>query len=148
MPDVTDRDMADQLVLAGVRLVRTLRALDTRPRLTPTEASALAVLVHGGAMGLGTLAMHEGVRPPSMTRTVGVLEARGYVRRAPDPNDGRGVVLSVTPEGRRVFRAGHRRLMAPLIRHLHALPPDARRRLEQALPTLLELPARLLDPPP
>ena len=36
-----------------------------------------------------------------MGATLGELEARGFIRRHPDPKDGRRILLSITATGRR-----------------------------------------------
>ncbi|GAB1406553.1 MarR family transcriptional regulator [Thermomonas brevis] len=146
MGDADDRALADALVLAAVRLPRVLRALDQAPALSATEASALGVLVHGGAMNIGELARHEQVRPPSMTRTVAQLEARGLVERTPSASDGRAWLIAVTAAGRTLFRDGHRRRIAPLVQWLAALDRGNKAQLLAALPALqamsmLETPA-------
>ncbi|MEO6019692.1 MAG: MarR family transcriptional regulator [Knoellia sp.] len=40
-----------------------------------------------------------------VTHTAKRLEQRGWVRREPTPEDGRGVALALTPEGRRMVEA-------------------------------------------
>ncbi|MDO5506630.1 MAG: MarR family transcriptional regulator [Pseudoxanthomonas suwonensis] len=132
-----ERDaIADVLVMAAVKLPRALRALDGQSRLTATEASALAVLVHGGPMNIGNLARHEHVKAPSMTRTVSNLERRGLVDRAPDPADARGWIIEVTRKGRTLFEDGHQRRMAPLHQWLDSLSKDSLKKLAQALPVI------------
>ena len=39
-----------------------------------------------------------------MKRTTSCLVERGYIARADDPTDGRQVILSLTPEGRKAVR--------------------------------------------
>ena len=146
MENAEDRRLADALVMVAVKLPRVLRALDPAPALTSTEASALAVLVHGGAMPIGELARHEQVKAPSMTRTVGKLERRGLVERAPSESDGRAWVLSATAAGRKLLQAGHDRRIKPLVAWLGALDPRGRARLLAALP-VLESVAVLEDTP-
>ena len=43
--------------------------------------------------------------PQSLTRTFAALEASGFVRRMPDPGDGRQSLLVVTTQGRSALRA-------------------------------------------
>jgi DNA-binding MarR family transcriptional regulator len=50
-----------------------------------------------GPTTVTALARIEGVRSQSMGATVAALEAAGLVRGAPDPNDGRQTMLSLTP---------------------------------------------------
>jgi DNA-binding MarR family transcriptional regulator len=42
------------------------------------------------------------VHPTSVTNAIDRLVAAGYVDRRPNPNDGRGVLASITDAGRRV----------------------------------------------
>jgi DNA-binding MarR family transcriptional regulator len=57
----------------------------------------------------------------AMTHRLGKLEADGLIRRVPDPEDGRSVLVELTPKGRRlldrvapVHLANERRLLEPL----------------------------------
>jgi DNA-binding MarR family transcriptional regulator len=47
------------------------------------------------------LARRAGMTPQAMSELVGYLEAQGYVRRVPDPNDGRGRVVVYADRGTR-----------------------------------------------
>lgn len=129
-------EVADTLAVFASKLPRVLRALDTDSKLTPTEASVLAVLIHGGPMNIGSLAQIEQVKAPSMTRTVRNLEKRKLVEREVDCNDARGWIIKPTLVGKKLFLDGHRRRLQPLIRWLNALQPQARKQLNQVLPVL------------
>lgn len=48
-----------------------------------------------------TLARRAGMTPQAMSELVGYLEQRGYVRRVPDPGDGRGRVVVYADRGTR-----------------------------------------------
>ncbi|HLU33047.1 MAG TPA: MarR family transcriptional regulator [Natronosporangium sp.] len=89
---------------AITRLNRRVR--QTRPvgDITVTQLSALASLELAGAMSPRELADTERVRPPTMTKIVAKLEARGLVQRSPHPTDGRQVVLAATAKGRELLR--------------------------------------------
>ena len=50
---------------------------------------------------MSSLAASLIVAPSSCTRLVGHLVELGWVERRPDPDDGRAVVVAVTPVGRR-----------------------------------------------
>ncbi len=56
------------------------------------------------------LARTLGLSPAAATQLIDRLERRGFVRRAPHPNDRRGTVLTVTPRGRTAYRAASRRV--------------------------------------
>jgi len=48
------------------------------------------------------LATLLGIEAPSVTRKTQELEQAGYLRRVPDPHDGRAISLRITPQGRAV----------------------------------------------
>jgi DNA-binding MarR family transcriptional regulator len=81
------RQVADATGLPFSRF-RALRRLDDAP------------------LTLRALAESMGTDAPAATVMVNDLEARGLVRREPHPEDKRAKVVSLTPEGRRVLRAG------------------------------------------
>ena len=64
-----------------------------------SESSALARLDRGGPATAAALARIEQISPQSMGATLAALETRGMVTRAPDPEDGRRVILSITDAG-------------------------------------------------
>jgi DNA-binding MarR family transcriptional regulator len=53
---------------------------------------------------LTTLAARTRMTHQSMGELVGVLEARGYLERASDPDDGRARLVRLTPKGRQLVR--------------------------------------------
>ena len=81
------------------RMRRRFRDVAPRDELTPSQTVVLFRLAHGQASS-SDLAVAEKVRPQSMAATVAVLLDRGFVERAPDPNDRRRQLLSLTAAGR------------------------------------------------
>jgi DNA-binding MarR family transcriptional regulator len=81
--------------------VRRLRQVQVEGELTLSESSALANLVTDGPTTSAELARRGRISPQSMGATLAGLEARGLIERSPDPADGRRVLLSLTPAGRR-----------------------------------------------
>ncbi len=70
-------------------------------------------------LSAGEVAEALGVSRPAITRTVNNLEAAGLVRRLPSTDDGRSVVLRLTPAGRRAVnkaRSNRVRSMATRLR--------------------------------
>jgi DNA-binding MarR family transcriptional regulator len=63
------------------------------------------------------LADHLGLDKSSMTGLVARAEKRGLVRREPSPHDGRGVLVALTEEGRRLTE----RSTAEMRRHIAGL---------------------------
>lgn len=93
-----ERVATDLSAVVG-RLLRRLRSSSADSLLTPSQRSVLARLEDGGPATTAALARAELVRPQSMRLTLGALESQGFVARAPDPEDGRKSVVSVTEEG-------------------------------------------------
>jgi len=104
-----------------------------------TAAAALATLERGGPCRLTDLAEIEGVAQPSMSTLVTGLERSGLAERRASPDDGRVVLVTLTPAGadyltaRRQARAGR---LAELIR---LLPADQAAALAAAVPAMTSL---------
>lgn len=135
--DVVEHEDTARLYLAVGRLSRSLRRVDSSsPELGHGAVSALATLVNHGAMRLGDLAAKEAVAPPTLSRIVSTLVDGGYVRREPDPNDGRAFLVTPTEEGARVVSGLHSSRLRELRRRIERLAPDQRAVLTAALPAL------------
>ena len=120
-----------------MRLARRLRQMqDYSLDLSPSQLSAMAVLLNSGDQFMGELAALERVRPPSMTRVVNSLEARGYVARRPDPRDHRQCLVTLTDSGRRVLLANRRRRDEWLALRIAGLDPAERDVLRRAIRVL------------
>ncbi len=96
--------IATSLRLSVGLLLRRLRQVPTGDELSLSESAALARLDRGGPATAAALARLEQISPQSMGATLAALETRGMVTRAPDPEDGRRVILSITEPGLRVLR--------------------------------------------
>jgi DNA-binding MarR family transcriptional regulator len=83
------------------RLRRRLKDFATGSDLTPSQTSVLIRLWKEGASSTSELAGAERVRPQSMATIVAALEGHGLIRRAPDPDDGRRQVITLTKDGRK-----------------------------------------------
>ena len=93
------------------RLTRELRNLELPQGVTPERLSALAAVERRGPISVTALADQEMVRPATMSRMVSALVDEGLVRRNSDKDDGRGVLVTTTPKGRRLYqRAQEQRL--------------------------------------
>ncbi|GMA21796.1 MarR family winged helix-turn-helix transcriptional regulator [Arsenicicoccus piscis] len=65
----------------------------------------LNVLWHAGALSSRRVAELADMTKQAVSNLTGPMVDKGLFERAPDPGDGRGVVLSLTPEGERTVRA-------------------------------------------
>ncbi len=106
------------------RLSRQLRNIELPHGMTPERLSALSVIEKRGPISVTALADTEMVRPATMSRMVSALVDDGLVKRSEDKSDGRGVLVSSTPKGRRAQqRAQHQRLQQ-FADALNALTPE------------------------
>jgi DNA-binding MarR family transcriptional regulator len=118
------------------RLVRRLRAEAAAEGLTWSQGAVVTRLESAGGMTSAELARAEGVRPQSMSATVAMLEAEGLVRRAPDPTDGRRVLLTLTDAGRAARSQGREVKQRWLAAALQDLSPPERAELRRSLDVL------------
>lgn len=136
----TDTGLASELRLSVMRLSRRLRG-EREPdnALSVASLSALGILFREGECTVGTLAAHERVQPPSMTRTVNCLVDDGYASRRPHETDGRQVLVALTEKGREILLADRRRRDAWLAQRLRELTPAERALLREAAPLIQRL---------
>jgi DNA-binding MarR family transcriptional regulator len=116
--------VADRLHSAALHLLRRLRTEDDALGISPPRLSALSVVVFAGPIGIGALAAAEGVAAPTMTRLVDGLEREGFVRRRPDPNDARGVIVEASATGRRTLTRGRQQRVRSLAAGLASLSSE------------------------
>jgi DNA-binding MarR family transcriptional regulator len=130
--------LAGQLRLSITRLARILRQQDAGS-LGPTMSSALATITHEGPLTLGELASREHVAPPSITKVVDQLEAKGLVHRIQDSSDRRVTRVETTVAGRRHMAETRSRRAAWLAVRLDDLSPEDLERLWSASEVLARL---------
>ena len=129
--------LAQALRPSVMRLARRLRQMrDDSVDLNSNQLSAMAVLLNSGDLLMGELAAAEKMQPPSMTRIVNGLEARGYVARRPHPDDRRQCVVTLCDEGRKILLANRRRRDEWLAIRIAKLAPAEREVLRQAIEIL------------
>lgn len=98
-PDIRDLFSFELQRLAG--LSTRIATLSIRPKygLTTREWRALAVLKYLDTVPLQELAKHSGLLKSQMSRTVSGLIDRGYIQKTANPEDGRSILLRLSPEG-------------------------------------------------
>lgn len=121
--------------LSATRLARRLRQ-QADAGLTPSQLSALAVIEFHGSLTLKSLAEHERLAPPSITRVVNKLEADGLVVRTNDLGDRRITRVATSAQGAALMVESRRRKTAWLAGQIARLDPDQQRRLAAALDVL------------
>lgn len=113
--------LANQVIITCVRLTRWLRAMDPDPQLTPTQVSALGIIIFSGGITPSALADLEEVKRPTIARTIGQLEARRLITRMISKEDGRSSLLKATKTGLALFEDGQRRSALPLVNAMRKL---------------------------
>lgn len=104
------REAADRIHSASIHLLRRVHQVDAEAMgISPARASALSVLVFGGARSLTELAQAERVTTATMSKLVTAMQREGLVRRYPDVNDARAVRLEATARARRILERGRAR---------------------------------------
>ena len=71
-----------------------------------TDMKALSALIQEGPMTAGQLAHRLGLTTGAVTSVVDRLERRHFIRREPDPNDRRKVIVTVNHETIKLGNAG------------------------------------------
>jgi DNA-binding MarR family transcriptional regulator len=104
-PDIRDLFSFELQRLAG--LSTRIAALSIRPKygITAREWRALAVLKYLGEVPLQELAKHSGLLKSQMSRTVSAMIERGYILKTANPEDGRSILLKLSPEGLELSQA-------------------------------------------
>ena len=131
-----DHEDAQLIYVFVQHLGRRLREIDAQAGLTAARFSALASLRFHGSKNVGELALDEQVKPPSMTRLVRDMRRDGLVSVLPDPNDGRGVLVRMTPRATRLFDAVRAEKINLVADYLAGLPADVRDAIRHAFGAL------------
>ena len=140
-----DLDLAPVEVFSRIsRLSRHLdlarRAAFTAHGIESWEFDVLAALRRAGApyeLSPGRLLRETLVTSGTMTNRVDRLAGRGFVERSPDPEDRRGVIVRLTPEGKAAVDGAFEALLDAERALLSGLPPREQARLATLLRTLL-----------
>lgn len=134
--------MAHELRVALGQLTRRLRAQANKGDLSLSQLAVLGTLDREGTATVTALARSEGVRSQSMGATVAALQEAGLVDGAPDPADGRQVMLSLTEAARglvKASRAAREDWLSEAIRS-HLSPAE-----QQELASAVRLLRRIVD---
>ena len=123
---------------SGAALRRHLEAtVLAADRLSWTAFTGLWVLWIWGEMESRAFAAAVGISRPTATGVLSTLQARRFVRRRKASADGRVVLVSLTPSGRRKIEELFPRFNAEEARVAGSLPAPDQERLASMLRTLL-----------
>jgi DNA-binding MarR family transcriptional regulator len=146
-PPMDRTDLADRLHSAAIHLLRRLRKQDDAFGLSAARMSALSVVVFGGPVTIGQLAMVEQVSAPTMTRLVVGLERDGLVKRQRDAHDARVSWIHPTAKGTRILQEGRRRRVAELARDVNELSEADANYLARATAIIEQIASRAQSAP-
>jgi DNA-binding MarR family transcriptional regulator len=128
-------ELATRLRLAVGRLSRRVR-IDGGESVPPLQLSALVTIEQRGPLRLSELARREAVTAPTMSRVLSALDEQGLVVRAADPQDARGVLITLSDEGAQRLDEVRTQRTALIARRLARLDEGQLAALTDALPAL------------
>jgi DNA-binding MarR family transcriptional regulator len=141
--DAVDEDNCTSVFHDVMRLRHSLRSMASEVAhlldLQSAEMSAIDTLGKYGPLTMGELARRSFFSPPNTTRTVRTLVDRKLVSRQRSQSSDREVNVSLTAEGKKIFRKSYPRMVHDVNELLASkLSPQERK-------TLGELLAKLID---
>ena len=132
---VGETELAARLRLVIGRLHRRIR-IDGRESVPPLQLSAMVTVEEHGPLRLSELARREAVSVPTMSRVLAALDEQGLVVRTPDPQDARGVLVTLSDDGAQRLSQVRSHRTALVARRLGRLDAEQRATLAAALPAL------------
>ncbi len=97
--------------------------------LTPTQWAALVKLAELRALSQNLLGRETSMDAATIKGVVDRLCKRGLIATAPDPDDGRRMLVSITPEGLAAVKRGVKHAAGITAETLGPLDPDEQRNL-------------------
>src|SRR5436190_2967050 len=98
------RRLIHRMLIGSARLAAVRESIAERIGVSGTQYTMLMSVLHlQGSAGISItgLADYLEVTGPHVTGVIGKLAARGFVRKAVNPKDRRGVLVRLTPQGRK-----------------------------------------------
>jgi DNA-binding MarR family transcriptional regulator len=138
--DVSPLEVLSRVSRLARRLDRARGAAFAEHGLDGWEFDVLSALRRAGTpyeLSPGQLVAETLVTSGTMTNRVDRLAARGFVERFPDPDDRRGVIVRLTPDGKAAVDGAFAALLDAEHQLLADLPDRDRQRLAALLRTLL-----------
>lgn len=121
-------------------LVRKVRALRTESELTLAQLSLLARIDRHGPTTAADLAAAELITRQSAAGLIAALEEKGFISREADPDDGRRLIVKMTPYGADWMLGVRRSIVDRLATTIGAeFTPDEQELLLKAIPLMERL---------
>lgn len=143
MTSLFDDDEVSRLRVALGRISRQVDRQTSGGELTKTQFSILTTAVRRGPIRASEMAEIETLNPTMLSRMIGKMEAAGLLMRSADPDDGRAIVVSATPEGIALHTELRDKRTLLFADYLGQLPETETRDLLDALPALEALGERM-----
>lgn len=135
-PPKATGSLTDALVQTAFATMAVLNKVAAENDLSLTQLRVLAIL-RDRRVGVTALAEYLGLEKSTMSGLVERAEKRGLLRRMPNENDGRGVRVSTTPEGRKLAERMAARVEQSLLPMTAALGATDSARLRALLERML-----------
>lgn len=132
------REVLDVVPLV-MRAIRAEMRSHRTPDLSVPQFRALLYLRRHPGASLSAVSEHLGLTPPSTSKLVDGLVARGLVARQTSPTDRRRVMLLVTPPGEAILQAASEATQARLAEALARLDDGGRAAVLKAMEALRAL---------
>jgi len=126
----------DALVQLSFQVQRILAAVGAEHDLSIIQIRLLGIL-RDRQPGMLELGQHLGLDKSSITGLVSRAEKRGLVQRTPSPHDGRGVLVALTPAGRRLAEQGEMQITRRITELTKALNATQRKEFTQLASVLV-----------
>ena len=139
-------DYVSSDLLPGAALLTRLLVRQLDGELSRTELGLLRTLSEGPRR-ITELAELEALAQPTMTVLIKRLEQQGLVKRERRSDDGRVVLVDLTPKGRVALEDYRERIRAAMGAYLAEIPDEQVDRLAAATETLAQLVTLLQDRP-
>lgn len=146
MPDVLP-EVTQALELLEIAWERGRDVLTTAP-VSTAQTRVMYLIQREPGINLSTLRHHLSVAAPSVTRLCDRLQAAGFLRRTPRPEDRREIQLELTDAGSAHLREIRRRRGHALSQAMDRMTPDACAALATGLAALCDAVSEPLQPLP
>ena len=133
----SQQQLIDALVMTSFATMAVLNRIAAEHDLSLTQLRVLAIL-RDRRVKMSELTNFLGLDKSTVSGLVDRAEKRGLLQRAPNPHDGRGVDVFLSPGGARLAERGVAQVAHSLSPMTSALTPAEGRRLVTLLERMLE----------